>query len=197
VKAFLPALATSSLLGQLSTRFGPAGTHAFGVEFKFAGNRRIEADIVAYLGGRDLAVSLAEVKNSNWIDTKDVQNLEELQRRLDEKKVRSVLTFATLKDRFAPAEVVALRGVVERGRMITTAFGAVVPRLPLVLTENELSLPWDHDEHPNKWSSHGMGDGIFTTAIESCRRNLGLSELQPSPVGDGRPFSCTWQGLPE
>jgi hypothetical protein len=45
VKALLPALATSSLLGQLTTRSGATGTHAFGVEFNFAGNRRVEADI--------------------------------------------------------------------------------------------------------------------------------------------------------
>jgi hypothetical protein len=120
----------------------------------------VEADIVAYLARPDWAVALAEVKNSNWIDANDVQNLEELQRRLDEKKMRSILTFATLKDRLAREEVGALRELVERGKLITTAFGAVVSRLPLVLTDKELSLPWDHDDHPNRWARAGMGDGI-------------------------------------
>jgi hypothetical protein len=195
VKALLPALATSSLLGQLTTRFGAAGPHAFGVEFKFAGNRRAEADIVAYLARPDWAVVLAEVKNSNWIDANDVQNLEELQRRLDEKRVQSILTFATLKERLAHEEVAAIRGLVERGKVITTAFGAVVPRLPLVLTDNELSLPWNDDDHPNRWAPAGMRDGVFTMAIESCKRNLGLIELQLGPADDGRPFTCTWQDL--
>jgi hypothetical protein len=192
VKALLPALATMSLLGQMTTRFGAAGTQAFGVEFRFAGNKRVEADIVAYLARPDWAVALGEVKNSNWIDANDVENLEELQRRLDEKRVRSVLTFATLKDQLAPEEVVALRGLVERGTEITTAFGGVTPRVPLVLTAKELSLPWDHDDHPKRWTQPGSGGGIFATAIESCKRNLGLVDLRSGP-GDGRPFNCNWQ----
>jgi hypothetical protein len=196
VKALLPALATMSLLGQLTARFGAAGTHAFGVEFTFAGNKRVEADIVAYLARPDWAIALGEVKNSNWIDANDVENLDELQRRLDQKGVRSVLTFATLKDRLAPEEVVALRGLVERGREITTAFRTVVPRVPLVLTAKDLSLPWDNDDHPNRWTRAGTGEGIFSTAIESCKRNLGLVELQRGTGDNRRPFNCTWQDPP-
>ena len=70
-----------------------------------------------------------------------MHNLEELQRRLDGKRVRSVLTFATLKDRLAPEEVAPLRGLVQRAADVQTAFGVTVPRLPLVLTAKDLSLP--------------------------------------------------------
>lgn len=197
VKALLPALATSSLLAQLTTQLGAAGPHAFGVEFKFSGNRRMEADIVSYLARPDWAVVLAEVKSGNRIDQNDVQNLEDLQGQLDQAKVRSVLTFASLKDRLANEEIHALRALVERGRLVTTASGAVVPRLPLILTSRELSLPWDHDEHPNRWGQPGAGDGIFTTAIESCRRNLGLVAVEPTASDYDQTLSCAWQSVPD
>ena len=195
VKALLPALATSSLLGQLTSHSGPSGAHAFGVEFKFAEGKRMEADVVAYLAQPDWAVALAEVKSGNWIDQNDVQNLENLQHRLDAKKVRSVLTFASLKAQLAEEEVKALRGLIERGVIITTAAGATVPRMPLVLTTSELSLPWNDDDHPWRWGPPGGGNGIYTVALESCRRNLGLVDVSPVQSKNGRAFTCTWQEL--
>lgn len=193
VKALLPALATMSLLGQMSTGRGGAMTHAFGVDFKFAGRKRVEADIVAYLGRPDWTVVIGEVKNSNWIDANDVENLEELQRRLSNKSVRSILTFATLKDRLAPEEAAALRALVERSTTVTTAFGGLVPRLPLVLTARNLSLPPFEDQHPTRWTQPGTHDGIFATAIESCKRNLGLVDLKFGSADGGHPFECSWQ----
>jgi hypothetical protein len=192
VKALLPALATMSLLGPLGSRFGPDPTHAFGVDFKF-NRKRVEADVVVYLGQHNWTAVLGEVKNSNRVDTNDVENLEELQRRLDDKSVRSILAFATLKDRFAPEEVEVLRRLVERSTGTTTAYGRFVPRLPLVLTARNLSLPWDHDEHPSKWTQPGRGDGIFTTAIESCKRNLGLIEVNIRPADAAGRFGYAWQ----
>lgn len=196
VKALLPALATMSLLWQLSARDGSAMTHAFGVEFTFAGNRPIEADVVAYLGRPDWTVVLGEVKNSNRIDANDVKNLEELQARLSSKSARSILTFATLKRQFAPEEVTVLRALVERSTEVTTAFGTLAHRLPLVLTASDLSLPWDNDQHPARWTQPGTHDGIFATALESCRRNLGLHELKVVSIHSGRQIECTWQDPP-
>lgn len=192
VKALLPALATSSLLGQLSARFEAPGPLAFGVEFKLQGNMRMEADLVTYLMRPDWAVAVAEVKNGNWIDDNDVRNLEELQGLLDNSGVRSVLVFSSLKDTLAPAEIHALRGLVERAAWTTTAFGTEMPRVPLVLTKGQLSLPWDNDDHPGRWGTPGIGTGIFSTALESCRRNLGLVDLQPLSGGNERSFTATW-----
>jgi hypothetical protein len=192
VKALLPALATMSLLGELGSRFGPDPTHAFGVDFKFD-RKRVEADVVVYLGAHDWTAVLGEVKNSNRIDANDVQNLEELQRRLDDKSVRSILAFVTLKDRFAPEEVGLLRGLVERSTGTTTAYGQLVPRLPLVLTARDLSVPWDHDEHPSRRTQPGSGSGIFATAIESCKRNLGLAERNVRPADGVGECGFVWQ----
>jgi hypothetical protein len=196
VKALLPALATSSLLNQFSVRSGAAGPHAFGVEFRFPGNRRMEADIVTWLSYPDYAVAVAEVKNGNWIDGNDIQNLEDLQTRFDRAKVRSVLVFSSLKAALAPEERDVLRALVERASWTSTALGAQVPRVPLVLTSRDLSIPWDDDNHPHRWESPGGTGGVFATAVESCKRNLGLVDIIPADGGSASEFVCTWEDEP-
>jgi len=196
VKALLPALATSSLLARFSVRSGATGPHAFGVEFKFPGNRRMEADIVTWMPYPDYAVAVAEVKNGNWIDGNDVQNLEDLQTRFDQANVRSVLVFTSLKANLAPEERDVLRALVERATWTTTSFGAELPRVPLVLTSSDLSVPWDHDNHPHRWVNPGGNGGVFATAIESCRRNLGLVDIAPVDEGSSKQFACTWRDVP-
>ena len=192
VKALLPALATMSLLGSLSSPFRPHPTHAFGVDFRF-NRKQVEADVVVYLGAHDWTTVLCEVKNSNRVDANDVENLEELQRRLDDKSVRSILAFATLKDRFVPEEVELLRALVGRSTSTVTPYGQTVPRLPLLLTAGDLSVPWDHDLHPSRWTQPGTGDGIFTIALESCRRNLGLVDLNLRSADEVDEFGFVWQ----
>ncbi len=177
VKALLPALATMSLFGQLSSTKGHPNIHAFGVTFTPVGGDPIEADIVAYLGRPTWVTVLGEVKTSNWIDENDIRNLENLQRRLDEKRVRNLLLFATLKNEFAPPEVKVLRELVERCTETATAHNVVVPRFPLLLTAKDLSLPWGHDNHPWRWGENEHHEGIFGTAAESCQRNLGLNNF--------------------
>ena len=193
VKALLPVLATSSVLNQPSVGFGGAGPHAFGVEFRFPGNRRMEADIVTWLPYPNFAAAVAEVKNGNWIDVNDVQNLEDLQNRFDQAKVRSVLVFSSLKAVFAHEERDVLRALVERATWTSTAMGAQLPRVPLVLTSTDLSVPWDDDNHPHRWEAPGGNGGVFATAIESCRRNLGLVDVVPAPEGSATEFVCTWR----
>ena len=60
-----------------------------------------------------------------------------------------------------------------------------VTALALVLTGRDISLPWMHDNHPWRWGE--PGSGVFGTAIESCRRSLGLT----GPVGDPEVGDCT------
>ncbi|MCK0111909.1 hypothetical protein MWU75_07140 [Ornithinimicrobium sp. F0845] len=191
VKALLPALATSSVLNHLSVRFSAAGPHAFGVEFKFPGRGRMEADIVTWLPYPNFTAAVAEVKNGNWIDGNDVQNLEDLQKRFDRAKVRSVLVFSSLKAALAPEERDVLRALVERATWTSTAIGAQLPRLPLVLTSSDLSVPSNDDNHPVRWEAPGNA-GVFATAIESCKRNLGLVDIAPAPEGSATQFVCTW-----
>lgn len=197
VKALLPALATMSLLGQLSSTEGYPIVSAFGVTFKPVGHEPTEADIVAYLGQPGWVTVLGEVKTSNWIDEKDARNLEKLQRRLDVKHVRNLLLFATLKAEFGPTEVRVLRELVERCTETTTANRNVVPRFPLLLTAKELSLPWSHEDHPWRWRNdqHHL-DGIFGTAVESCKRNLGLVSFSFNRTGEDSAIEYEWDDRP-
>lgn len=197
VKALLPALATMSMMGQLTSTEGHPNVHAFGVTFTWAGRDPIEADIVAYLGRPTWVTVLGEVKTSNRIDDNDIRNLEHLQRRLDEKGVRSLLLFATLKDEFASAEVEVLQAFVERCTHTTTAHNVVVPRLPLLLTAKDLSLPWAHDDHPWRWGDNNRHhEGIFGTAIESCQRNLGLVSSSLARVDGKGTAEFEWDDRP-
>jgi len=192
VRALLPALATMSMFGQLPSTTEPPMAHAFGVSFKLPGSKQVEVDVVAYLGRPTWGVVLGEVKNNNRIDENDVRNLEELQRRLHEKSTRAVLVFATLKNEFSPAEVEVLRAHVERCVETTTAYGALVPRFPFVLTAKDLSLPWGHEDHPWRWEPAGQGHGVFGTAEESCKRNLGLARFLIARSPERRGLECTW-----
>lgn len=197
VKALLPALATMSLFGQLSSTEGHPSIHAFGVTFTPIGCDPIEADIVAYLGRPSWVTVLGEVKTSNWIDENDIRNLEYLQRRLDDKLVRNLLLFATLKNEFAPTEVKVLRELVERCTETSTAHNFVVPRFPLLLTAKDLSLPWAHDDHPWRWGDNKRHlDGIFGTAVESCQRNLGLASFSFARGDDRRTTEIEWDDRP-
>lgn len=197
VKALLPALATMSLFGQLSSTEGHPNLHAFGVTFTPVGRDPIEADIVAYFGRPSWVTVLGEVKTSNWIDENDIRNLEDLQHRLDDKRVRNLLLFATLKNEFGPTEVEVLRELVERCTETTTAHNAVVPRFPLLLTAKDLSLPWTHDDHPWRWGDNKRHlEGIFGTAIESCQRNLGLVSFNFIPGGDKSTAEIEWDDRP-
>lgn len=85
-----------------------------------------------------------------------------------------------------------LRELVERSTTTVTAHGVFVPRLPLVLTGKDLSLPWSHDEHPWRWDEErSYQEGLFGTAIQSCRRNLGLTDFQRGNPGEP-PTKVQW-----
>lgn len=197
VKALLPALATMSLFGQLSSTQGHPNVSAFGVTFTSPRHNPIEADIVAYLGRPTWVSILGEVKTSNRIDEKDARNLEELQRRLDNKHVRNILLFATLKPEFGPTELKVLRELVARCTETTTAHGSLVPRFPMLLTAKDLSLPWSHEDHPWRWGDDNRHvDGIFGVTAESCKRNLGLMRFSFNRAGNESVIDCEWDSRP-
>jgi hypothetical protein len=195
VKALLPALSTMSLIGRAHIFQPTTQVHAFGVKLAIDGEDRLEVDVVAYLNRPDWTLAIGEVKNSNRIDTNDIAHLEQLQQRLDEKLIRTILVFTTLKAELAPEELVALRALTERTTTVTTAYGAVVPRFPLILTGPDLSLPWTDEQHPWKWSRPGDSAGIFGIAAESCRRNLGLVHFTPTGAPSGPAYQFTWGEL--
>lgn len=192
VYAILPVIATASLLQQLRVAEAPPLNHVLGMKLKFQNMEEIEVDIAAYVPDQTWAAVVGEIKSGNRIDSNDIENLETIQARLHQKQVPCILLFSTLKEEFSPIELDLLRKHVERSRPITTVFGVVVPALPLVLTERDLSLPWSHDAHPWRWGDPDPSiPGLFQTAIESCRKNLGLADYHFS--ADRQSMTFEWK----
>lgn len=191
IEALLPALATTSLLGQFRHVEEPPLSHVLGLKIKLR-TREIEVDVAVYLPDRDWTVVLAEVKTANKIDENDIANLEFLHRALTETGVRCIIAFVTLKEAFSTDELGPLRQLVERSRPVTTALGAVVPNLPLVLTGPDLSHHPMSEDHPWRWGDDRTS-GIFGTAIASCERNLGLKSYGLEHTADGESVAVVWE----
>lgn len=189
IEALLPALATTSVLQQLSHREGVPPL-VLGFQITLEG-RTVEADIATYLAEREWLAVLGEVKTGNRIDAKDIANLEFLRTKLREKNVRCLLIFSTLKAELSPEERQDLRGLVERSTMIKTSSGQSSPSLPLVLTGPDLSHNWWDEDHPGRWEKRSY-NGIFETALISCERNLGLTGHTYNSEPDGAEFLFEW-----
>jgi hypothetical protein len=190
VEALLPALATTSMLSQVSHLGEDSAALALGLQVS-VGGQLIEVDIAAYLPDPEWLAVLGEVKNSNRIDMKDVGNLELLRTKLRSKGVRCLLLFATLKEQFTIEEVSALRGVVERSEWVLTARGQRLPDLPLVLTGPDVSHHYWDKGHPWRWERQSHA-GLFDTALESCKRNLGLESYSRNPASSVGELTFVW-----
>jgi len=65
------------------------------------------------------------------------------------------------------------------GASVVSRGERVFPACLLLLTRTDLSLPTSTAEHPWRWGAdHSMG--VFGTAVESVRRNLGLENWEIS-----------------
>jgi len=134
-------------------------------------------------------VLIGEVENRNAIDDQDVANLSRVQQALLKKNVVCVVMYATFKDSFSAEELAAIRAEVSRKAPIVTVNGASAPLMPLLLTHRDMSLPAMHNDHPWRWDKSGSGLGLVGTAIESCKRHLGLASYSFPSVGSGSPRS--------
>jgi hypothetical protein len=191
VQALFPAVASTSLLRQMRHVEEPPLPHVLGLEVLCEG-KKMEADLAVYVPDRDWAVVLGEVKSGNRIDANDVANLEHLRDRLGGKGVRCLLMFATMKDALAPEETAALRALADRANAVPLSGGSILPNLPLVLTGPDLSHPPGSEQHPWRWDSKNYS-GLFGTAITSCERNLGLSNVTLERTNDGLRARCEWE----
>ncbi|SOC57767.1 hypothetical protein [Ornithinimicrobium cerasi] len=188
VQALLPALAASSFLAQLRHTEEPPMPLVLGLQVEVDG-RSIEVDVAAYIPDTEWITVLGEVKTGNRIDIHDVDNLVYLRERLARSGVRCILMFATLKDGFSPEEVATLRGLAERSHPTWDSMGRLVPNLPLTLTGLDLSHHPMDESHPWRWAGMQYA-GLYGTAVESCRRNLGLTSCELS--GSEVPPSLSW-----
>jgi hypothetical protein len=187
-------IATASALG-FGALLAGASPHQFGVSLATPagpGRRRrdfCEIDLLMILDERGLSeIVVGEVKNKNPVDLNDVQHLLTLQEWFLGRGLHCYPLFATLQDAMSPEEVAILRAACEAAPM--SLGSQVYPLLPIVLVAPDLSAPPFTSAHPRSWRSPGQRWETF--AVETCKRNLGLIDIEWNARPATTPFSCRW-----
>jgi hypothetical protein len=151
---------------------------------------KFEVDILIVLesSSRPLVV-VGEVKSlRDPISAEEIQHLIALQKLLRGKNVDCYILAATLQPTLTRETVAALRSACEAS---PESLGQrILPVFPIVLTRKNLSVPEMHEDHPTTW--HEVGTGLSTLAVESCRRNIGLVDVELENRDDGYGWSIHW-----
>jgi ribosomal protein S27E len=195
VESALPVLAALATLSQLEVGSGGSLCHALGVELKFASSNPVEMDVFAFIGNSGSLALVGEVKTANKIDPQDIGNVEFVIAKLKEASVRAMPIFVTMKERVAADEIVLLREYCNRAVSRAPLLYESIPALPLILVGNDVSTPLFHDEHPFNWPVRSYSQGVWGTALESCRRNLGLSSYEVVTRADRDQFQLYWSQI--
>jgi hypothetical protein len=173
-----------------------ASPHQFGVRLATSreGGRRAtefcEIDVVMTLDdeGRSEVV-VGEVKNHKPFERDDVEHLRTVQRWFVECGVPCSLLFATLCEALSDAEVSLLREACEAAPLPHET--SLRPLLPIVLVASDLSAPRLTPEHP-RWLRPG-DEGWETFSFGSCKRNLGLLDIEWPGVPEPGSWRCRWR----
>jgi hypothetical protein len=187
-------LATASAVG-FGALLAGASPHQFGVSLATPpGPHRprrdfCEIDLLMILDDRGRSeIVVGEVKNHKPLDSDDVEHLLTVQKWFLGRGLHCYPLFATLQDAMRPEEVSILRGACEAAPM--SLGSQVYPLMPIILVASDLSAPPLTSAHPRSWRSPGEPWGTF--AIDTCKRNLGLVEVEWSGPPEAAPFSCRW-----
>jgi hypothetical protein len=184
---------TLSVMAALSVMCSQSRSNAYpfvlGIEAE-SPSAKFEVDIFMVLEGSSRPVVIVgEVKSfRDHIDAEDVEHLTTLQKVLRDKGIDCYILAATLQPTLTQETVAALRSACEAspgslGRQI-------LPVFPIVLTRKNLSVPQLHDDHPRRW--HEAGKGLSAIAFESCRRNIGLIDVNFEHQDNGYGWSIRW-----
>jgi hypothetical protein len=151
---------------------------------------KFEIDITIVLDGSPRpVVVVGEVKSyRDPITAEDVANLQKMQKFLRDKQIDCYILAATFQEKLPDETIAALRSACEEA---PPSIGQVVlPIFPIVLTGQNLSVPYMHEDHPNNWNQ--VGTGLSTLAVESCKRNLGLIDARFERREGGSDFIPIW-----
>jgi ribosomal protein S27E len=189
----LPIMAAMTILSgyrRLSTSSVP---NVLGLKITSGKKWSCELDIAAFVecGGPSVAV-VGEVKSfRDSIDESDIANLVRVQERLRSKHIECVILGATLREQLDSEEISAFRALCENAPDSINRRNSTGLVLPIVLTRKDLSVPYFDENHPTKWGD--PGGGLSELATESCRRNLGLTDLQHEWTGSQWSWRPVWQ----
>jgi hypothetical protein len=191
LRAALPVLAASSVLATLAGGGFYVQPRIMGAEITAPG-RKAEFDIAAIVDPFTPQVVLGEVKSHQPIDTSDIDNLAWAQDHLRTAGVECYILIATLNEALNTDEIASLRAYCEQARELLNPNGSQTPlAMPIVLTQQELSVDQFDDAHPSRWTKPGQV--LSTVAIASCKRNLGLREVRWVPSNGRLTYEFSWQ----
>lgn len=196
VRSALAVMATHAVV-RACYRAGasPAMPHVFGLTVA-VGDWSCEVDVAAVImdGPMTFAV-VGEVKGGNQeIDANDVANLQRVQEMLRAARIETFLLFGTTRDQLTPAEIMLLRAACESSpqRLLRRRSGHA---LPIVLCGQDVSTPWDDQDHPWRWGT--PGDVPFRAlSSESCSRNLGFDADGPVWHRERQEWEFVWRDGP-
>jgi hypothetical protein len=149
--------------------------HTLGLEVRTdEGRREVDLSLVLDDSGRPTVI-LGEGKS--WrgdVDRNDLEGLIQIQSYLRAKGIETFVLAATFRDKLTPEEVGALRDMAEKAPK-TLECHQSNPALPIIFTGRDLSLPRTHSDHPSRWGDRRPTMPLL--ALESCKRNLGLRDV--------------------
>lgn len=189
----MAVLSTASTVAQANVATGSDICAVLGLHVRLPGRQPVEIDFAAHFPHPTGAVVIGEIKGHTPIDANDVLNLEAVQNFLESKKVTTIVLFGTLNNELSDDEQQVIREFSDRrAKALRSSRGQVIPHMPLVLTGEDVSIPWGNDAHPWRWNSDHEAPGLFGTAIASCRRHLGLASYTPRGAEDWDEFAYEW-----
>jgi len=170
--------------------------HVLGLKITEGKSWECEVDLALLADDRGAPlVIIGEIKSyRDSVSEADLANLAKVQHYLRSEGLECVILAATLHERIEGEELQALRRACEQSPdRSVERFASLRPVLPLVLTAKELSAPEHTEHHPNRW---GVYD-ILERAEQSCRRNLGLANMQYLGEAAGSSWEFSWAEEPE
>jgi hypothetical protein len=188
----LPIMAAMTILSGYRHRSTSALPNVLGLKVSSGKKWSCELDIAAFVesGGPSVAV-VGEVKSvRDSIDESDIANLCRVQERLRSKRIECFILGATLRPKLDLDETNAFRAVCENAPAAINRGTSPGIVLPIVLSRDDLSVPYFDANHPSRWGD--LGGGLSGLAAESCRRNLGLVEVQPKWTGIEWGWELVW-----
>jgi len=185
----LPVMATLHVLGSLSYLRESTAPYVLGWEVN-GPDLECEVDIATILEYDGLpAVVIGEIKNwKESIDANDLTNLAKIQQHIRGKGIDCFVLVAVMRE-LRKDEIRVLREFAKRPPNVLPIRSAILPVLPIVLTERDLSAGRFGRDHPSQWAP---ADGVVGLAKESCRMNLGMTDLDFTVDGAGYYFQPIW-----
>lgn len=145
-----------------------------------------DAELPAVIIGAAKAGHPDNPKPHDLLSQDDLSHLEELQDAIRAVGIDCWTAFATTRPALQQSEIDLLRRACDRSLMPVFDFqGLLLPAPPIVLTGDDLSVPFTDARHPAT-RVHGSFPRLPALGKDTCRRHIGLVDFDFVPDSHGR-----------